>query len=68
MKRKIIKLVEIPEEGVIEGKVVYNTGSNMADADPFKYGRLLKAGKLKEAEKMYNEKGYNVLLDNGEFM
>jgi len=63
-----MKAEEIPEEEVIDGKVVYNLGSNMADADPFKYGRLVKAGKLKEAEEMLNAKGYHILLDNGEYM
>ena len=63
-----MKLEEIPEEEIIDGEVVYNLGSNMADADPIKYGRLLKAGKLKEAEEMLNTKGFHVLLDDGEYM
>ncbi len=63
-----MKLEEIPEEEIKDGEIVYNLGFNMADADPFKYGRLIKAGKLKEAKEMLDEKGYHVLLDNGEYM
>ena len=67
MTRKI-KFVEIPETEIINGEEVYNTGCCMADADPMVYGRLLKASKNEEAEAMLNEKGFNVLLDNGEYM
>ena len=63
-----MKLIKIPDEELIDGKVVYNTGSNMADADPFVYGRLLKAGKIEEAAAMLDEQGFYVLLDNGEYM
>ena len=68
MVKKKFKLEEVPEEEVIDGETVYNTGADMASADPFVYGRLIKAGKLKEAEKMMNEKGYYVLLDDGTYM
>jgi len=68
MTKKKIKLVEVPEEEIIDGKIVYNMGGSMADADPAVYGRLLRDGKLKEAKKMLNEKGYYVQLDDGSFM
>ena len=68
MIKKKIKLVEVPEEEIIDGKIVYNMGASMADADPAVYGRLLRDGKLKEAKKMLNEKGYHVQLDDGSFM
>lgn len=66
--KKIVKLEEIPEQEIVDGEVVYNLGTSMADADPFVYGRLLKAGKHKEAEKMLNEKGYRVLSEDGTYM
>lgn len=62
---KKFKLIKIPEEEIVNGETVYNTGADMASADPFVYGRLLKAGKIKEATKMLNEKGYHVLLEDG---
>lgn len=65
---KKYRMIEIPEEEVINGEVVYNLGSNMADADPFLYNRLLKAGKLKAARKMLNEKGYWALKEDGTYM
>ncbi len=63
-----MKFTEVPDEEAIDGKLVYNTGSNMADADPFVYGRLLKAGKTEEAKAMLNEKGFNILGDDGEYL
>lgn len=66
--KKIKKLVEIPEHELEEGQEVYNLGVSMADADPFVYGRLMKAGKYKEAEMMLNEKGYRVLLEDGTYL
>jgi myosin-crossreactive antigen len=68
MTKKKIKLVEVPEEEIIDRKIVYNMGASMADADPAVYGKLLRDGKLKEAKKMLNEKGYYVQLDDGSFM
>ena len=68
MTKKIIRLIEIPEEEIVDGETVYNIGSNMADADPSVYGRLMRDGKIEEAKKMLNEKGYHVLLDDGTFM
>jgi len=66
--KKIKKLVEIPDQEIKDGEEIYHLGASMADADPFVYGRLLKAGKHEEAEKMLNEKGYWVLLEDGTYM
>lgn len=66
--KKIIRIEKVPEEEVVDGKIVYNTGADMASADPSVYGRLMRAGKRKEAEKMLNEKGYWVLLEDGTYM
>ena len=68
MAKKKIKLIEIPEEEIVDGEIVYNMGASMADADPIVYGRLIRDGKFEEAKKMLNEKGYHVLLDDGTFM
>lgn len=62
------ELIEVPEEEVINGKVVLNTGSNMADADNFAYGRAVKAGHKRKAKQMREERGYYVLLEDGTFM
>lgn len=65
---KVKDIVEVPVTEVVDGEVVYNMGADMASADPFRYGRLVRAGKLKEAEKMEQERGHKVLLENGEFL
>jgi len=65
---KVKEIIEVPAKEVVDGKVVYNAGADMASANPFVYGRLVRAGKWKEAEKMTQEKGYRVLLENGEYL
>ncbi len=40
----------------------------MASADPSAYGRAVKKGDIKKIKEMESEKGYYVLLPNGEYM
>ncbi len=40
----------------------------MASDDPMAYGRLIKAGKYEEAAAMEKQKGYWILLPNGEYL
>jgi len=50
---KKVQYEKVPvEEQDSSGKMVFNIGADLASADPFVYGRLIKAGKLKEARKM----------------
>ncbi len=65
---KIKEIIDIPVISVIEGEVVYNIGADMVSADPGRHARLIKAGKIKEAETMWNDKGVNILLENGKFL
>ncbi len=65
---KKIKLIEVPDTTVIDGVEYFNIGTDMASADPSAYGRAVKKGDIKKIKEMESEKGYYVLLPNGEYM
>lgn len=62
-KIKIKRIEKVPITEERDGKVVYNMGADAASADPRAYRRLVKAGKLKEAQAMMNEPMYRVTFE-----
>ena len=66
MKKKV-KYEEIPEVEIIDGEEVFNLGASEADADPIRYRRLLKEGKLEEAKKMLEGKMYYAKREDGTY-
>ena len=72
MKKENIRIVEVPVT-TVKGKgknkeITYNVGADMASADPIRYSRLIKAGKIKEAKAMVEDKGFNVIDEDGEYL
>lgn len=57
MKEKI----DIPVVEIVDGEVTYNMGADMASADPIRYSRLIRQGKEKEAEQMWNQTGVRIV-------
>ncbi len=69
MKKKVkYKYEEVPEKEIIDGEEVFNLGASEADADPIRYSRLIKEGKLEEAKKMLEGKMYRVRLEDGTYL
>ncbi len=60
-KKHDYKMIPIPPKSVnADGEIQYNLGADMASADPFVYGRLIREGKFEEAEAMTREQGYKI--------
>ncbi|MBU0973848.1 MAG: hypothetical protein KKC20_24635 [Proteobacteria bacterium] len=68
MKKKI-KIERIPIEPVtiVNGEPVYNMAADGISGDGFRYARLMREGKVKEAEAMGEERYYKVKV-NGKFL
>ena len=67
-KKSKYEYEEVPEKEIIDGEEVFNLGASEADADPIRYRRLIKEGKLEEAKKMLEGKMYWVKRKDGTYL
>jgi len=67
MKKKYKKTPVLPVT-IENGEKVFHLGADMASADPFAYGRLIREGKFEEAQAMEDEIGFRIMKDDGTFV